>query len=211
MPEVEAPVSPSASAHAGRIALGCATVLFGGLALLVVVGVLSGQIRQRESDLNYAESTWNLFDHSLDRLSDTNRAKLAELKDAREKWEMEQTLAAQRKATEGLTVCNYTSAPLMDVAYVAWDSTKQSWMGHGWFKVNNGGCQKILAELEGPWVYLYGQSGGREWGGDYPFCTVNGAFTLMDPEQSGCVPGGEKDFQRIVLQSHTFTWNLTDG
>lgn len=211
MPETEAESPPRKGGGAGRVLLGCATVMVGGVALLVLAATLAGQVRARDGELRLAESTWDLYQGSQERTFQQRREKLTELKDAREQWEQEQTLAAQRKATEGLTVCNYTSARTMDVAYVAWDTAKQSWMGHGWFKVNNGQCSKILSELDGPWVYLYGQSDGREWGGDYPFCTLYTPFTLMDPKQSGCIAGAEKDFERVVLRGHTFTWNLTDG
>lgn len=201
-----------------------AIYLFGGLAVGAVISafLLYSQVHDRRAELESDRSQWNRTQYSysearerwVTRLEELKSARLAQeaslaqLKLAAEQREAEE---ARKRELEGLSVCNYTSASSVDVAFVTWQSDSSAWMGHGWYAVKNGACRKILSSVEGQFVYLYAEAGNRTWGGDLLMCTTSGPFTLMEPGKSACRGGTQKRFKSYTPTDRSFTWRLLDG
>lgn len=195
----------------------------GGLPLVVLTFVVVREAGEREDELAASAQRWTTSVSLWEHRRDTARERWEALQTSRLEQERvvragmeaqarEREEDAARRAKEGLTVCNFTSAQAIDVAVVTWEEARDAWMGHGWYKAANGECKKILNTIEGTRVYLHGRSGNRVWGGDHEFCTTSAAFTLMDPGRGACRGGSTRGFSEVRTPAdRAYTWRLVDG
>jgi uncharacterized membrane protein len=119
--------------------------------------------------------------------------------------------AGPRPAWAAFSVCNKT-AHAASVALGFYDGMQ--WSSRGWFRVEAGGCTRLVDRpLPARYYYLYASHSdvGGAWDGDSSFCIATGSFHIQG--RMDCLAKGyqvRKFFQVDTGQSPDWTENLAD-
>ena len=116
---------------------------------------------------------------------------------------------AAAPAHAGYTVCNYSTSPVVDVAYATWDTNKKAWVSRGWYKVKNSSCKTIISGTSvGQKYYIYARSTQSHWGGGYYNCTTQQPFTILRSNTNQCTGGNRYGFMEHKMTTGSFTLSL---
>lgn len=118
------------------------------------------------------------------------------------------TMASAAQA--GFEICNQTK----DDVTVAFGYRENGlWSSQGWWNLDPGECATVYnSKLRERYYYYYAEevNGDGVWGGEYPFCALDEAFTIEGDENCKSRGYDGYDFRQVdVGEEFDYVINLT--
>jgi len=172
------------------------------------IKALERQIEQQEKEAaaekkRKADAEARRKAEELQQIQLENQKQLEEEKRQAEELEQQQLLESMAE----FKVCNQSAVLVYVAKAEPWFG---QWRSEGWWRVEPGNCQVLWnGPFDKIFYYVFANNdAGAEYRGDYPFCTRQDRFTIVDNQ---CGEGFERKFFNkfdMTNQSSGFTFNL---